>query len=57
MMTCAHCLVIQKNNPGKTARELSPVASFEAVTVIDGTAYCRVHALMAIRTIIKGDKE
>lgn len=43
-MTCAKCLEVQCKHPNKTARELSPVGSFEAVTIINGTALCKAHA-------------
>lgn len=43
-MICAKCLLVKKKHPHLTARELSPVGSFEAVTVVNGTALCQSHA-------------
>lgn len=43
-MTCAKCLEVKRKNPRLTARELSPVGSFEATTIVNGTALCNSHA-------------
>lgn len=43
-MICAECLEVKRKHPDKTVRELSPIGSFEAVTVVKGTALCETHA-------------
>jgi hypothetical protein len=44
VIICAKCLEVKRKHPNRTARELSPVASFEATTMINGTALCNAHA-------------
>lgn len=46
MGKCITCLQVQAKHPQFTARELSPAGSFEAVTTVNGSAYCVTHALM-----------
>lgn len=48
-MKCLTCLQVQKKHPTKTPRELSPTGTFEATTLVKGTAYCEIHALMAAK--------
>lgn len=48
-LLCATCLQIQKEHPELTARELSSTGSFEATTLLNGTAYCNVHLLKEVK--------
>lgn len=50
-MLCIECLKVKKKHPGRSARELSPIGSFEAITQVNGTAYCETHALMATKPL------